>query len=292
MLFSDEDDDQTDYSKGLLFGGILILAFFLTWCFTLLVFKCLPEKGVGFLSGARFRSPANGGSAKRVFRSQVTFLAAGLMFIVFTFLLFAMGITNLEDTQTSIDNANQDVLEILTEMDDIATSLEGLGQSGQVLRSEISTFLAEPFCPAFPNLEEETGFALENDAQSSLDLMNDLEDFIDNDIMDVHEGIADSRKASSNVDDGVNEFELWQALLIVVPFTVLATLMLVGMMLAYFDITVPVYTSLLVWIIVPLFVFATIVAFLACSLSMLAVVANAGKSPFLFACLSFALASH
>lgn len=238
---------------------------------------CLGRSKVGFLSGARFQAPENGGSAKRIRRSRIVFLIAGVLFIVFTFLWVALGITQLQDTVNTVDNANHDVDQILSESAAITTSLRSLGRTGTDLRMDMTSVL-ENFCTANPDLEAQTGYDFVGSTQDALDFLDDLGDFIDKDLVDVEEGIADAQKGTADVNDVVDKIDgTWQSLLIAVPFVVLATLMLLGMTLVWLEISPPFCTSVLSWVILPLFVIATVVAFLLCGGAVINTVANAGK---------------
>lgn len=68
-LFSKDEDEVTDYALGLIFGGALVITFFVIWLLVILVFKCLGQRRVGFLSGAPFtKTPeisAVGGNVRR-----------------------------------------------------------------------------------------------------------------------------------------------------------------------------------------------------------------------------------
>ena len=109
MLFSNENGASQGYIKGLIFAGGFILAIFLTWSLILLIFKCVGPRQLGFLSGARFKEPSyqEAGKYRRPSRVRLVVLVAVIIFIVFTVLLVVKGITNIQDTFTTVSHSNQ-----------------------------------------------------------------------------------------------------------------------------------------------------------------------------------------
>ena len=100
QLFSDNQDDVTDYALGLLFVGAFLSAVFFLWLVIVATFKCIPST-TGFLSGKRFKTQ------KRAFRVRMAFVLSTFLYILFTILLVTEGITNLQDTIITISNSNQ-----------------------------------------------------------------------------------------------------------------------------------------------------------------------------------------
>jgi hypothetical protein len=108
-LFSKEAGAPEDYVAGLVFATGFILAVFILWSILLLIFKCLGPSQVGFLSGAPFKKPnhVEEENFRRPFRVRMTVLGCGITFILFTILLVVKGITNLQDTVSTVSNSNQ-----------------------------------------------------------------------------------------------------------------------------------------------------------------------------------------
>ena len=98
-LFSSDPQEVSDYAQGLLFIGCFLSVVFFLWYIVLLVLKCTP--GAGFLSGRRFTNRT------RATNVRVVFATAAVLSILFTILLVTEGITNLQDTLTTVDNSNQ-----------------------------------------------------------------------------------------------------------------------------------------------------------------------------------------
>lgn len=98
-LFSSNQQEVSDYAQGLLFIGCFLLTVFVIWFIILLVLKCTP--GAGFLAGHRFTNRT------RASHVRIVFSLAAVLSMLFTILLVTEGITNLQDTLTTVDNSNQ-----------------------------------------------------------------------------------------------------------------------------------------------------------------------------------------
>jgi hypothetical protein len=96
-------EEQSDYIVGLLFAGVFVFAIYCAWTIILLLFKCLGQRRVGFLSGSAFLKPADPKAVfTRPFWSRLVFLNASILYITFAVLFVTQGITNLRTTVTTV----------------------------------------------------------------------------------------------------------------------------------------------------------------------------------------------
>lgn len=96
-------EQQRDYIEGLLFAGLFLFCFFLTWTILLLVFKCLGRLKVGFLCGDPFFKRVDSDSTyDRPFLCRLLFLNAALFFIVFSVLFVTQGLSALNTTVNTV----------------------------------------------------------------------------------------------------------------------------------------------------------------------------------------------
>jgi hypothetical protein len=97
-------EEASEYIVGLLFAGLFVFAICFTWTSIILLFKCLGQRRVGFLSGSAFVKPIDptARTFNRPFLSRLVFLNASLLFIVFSVLFVTQGLTNLRTTVTTI----------------------------------------------------------------------------------------------------------------------------------------------------------------------------------------------
>lgn len=176
---------------GLILGGIVVASLYIAWVIVVFICYCLGQDEVGFLSGEPFRvlitaeheaskrskppqTPRTDTSSqtftedgslsvvdwlKPNFRSwpiriRLGYVLAGIMFVVFTILLFSKGVANLQDTlvdiQRTSNTANDRMIEVVglfdNGFDDVETEARRTQES---LHMETGT--ERIFCPNDPN---------------------------------------------------------------------------------------------------------------------------------------------
>lgn len=270
-LFSTAAESQ-DYMKGLVFAGSFILAIFVAWSLLLLVCKCYGKNRVGFLSGAAFTT-----SGPRPFYVRIAFVNAAILFIVFTILVVTQGVTNLNSAVSTVGDSNTEVSSILSEARGISISLTSIGRSTAEIRDELSSNLGN-FCPAEPNIEALTGIDFDVLASEAIALLNQLGDFIENDVANMKTQIENAQQASALIGNTVDSIEAndWQSLVILIPYLSLSVILLVGVVMAWCRKSSPVFSCFLSWGVMPIFICATIAAFLFSAFVCFAAVGNAG----------------
>lgn len=271
-LFSSAAESQ-DYMKGLVFAGSFILAIFIIWIIVLLVFKCFGKNRVGFLSGAPFTA-----TGPRPFYIRIAFVNAAILFIIFTILVVTQGLTNLHGAVSTVGNSNNEVQSILSDARGISISLKSIGQSSAQVRDELTGSLGN-FCPAEPNIEALTGIDFDALANEAISLLNELGDFIENDVENLQTQIESAQETSALVGDTVETIEAndWQSLVILIPYLTLAVVLLVGVVMVWRGRSSRMCTCFLSWGVMPLFSCAVIAAFCMSAFVCFAAVGNAGK---------------
>mmetsp|Transcript_12647 Transcript_12647/g.17943 ORF Transcript_12647/g.17943 Transcript_12647/m.17943 type:complete len:552 (+) Transcript_12647:136-1791(+) len=279
-LFSKDEDEVTDYALGLIFGGALVITFFVIWLLVILVFKCLGQRRVGFLSGAPFtKTPeisAVGGNVRRPMITRCVFLSSGVILIVFGVLLVTQGITNLRDTISNVYYSNEQIASITRDAEDISTSLRLVGVSAAEIRNTIVGNLGN-FCPDEVDVEAATGHDIDAIAQDTVDLLDDLGDFLNEDLVTLEDSLNTTTKASEDVDEVVNDIDLndWQALIVLIPLIVVPSLLMVGVLMAMFESSNLIYTRVIDWCLLPIFVLITLFAICGCGAIMVVSTVNA-----------------
>jgi hypothetical protein len=208
-LFSEQQAEQTDYIKGIIFAGVLIFSFFLVWLILLFVFKCLGTS-VGFLSGARMIDPdtrngSGGGCTTRPNIVRFFFCLSTVIVIVFTVLLVTKGLTDLKNTTTSLDDSNIKVADILEQFQGIATDLRSVGSTANETRAEILATLNN-FCPNDPNLAQQTGLNLQSAGAQAASLLQELGDFIGSQIGYAQRQLTEAQHTSNDLHKALNKF--------------------------------------------------------------------------------------
>jgi len=278
VLFSSNSADVKDYTRGLVFAGAFVLAIFITWSLVLLAFKFMGPNKVGFLSGNPFTIPGyyEPRKFKRPLRVRMSVVAAGITLIIFSILVVTKGLSNYQETVTTFSNSNDEIHSLLLFAQDIANSLQSLGLSTITVRDELVADLGD-FCPAGGNITRLTGFDFDAMAHSAIDLLNQLGNFIFDNVAAVQTGIDSSLQTSADIDRQLSKVDIndWQSLIIIIPFVVLTSFLLVGLMMSTYRISPPWFTCLISWFFIPFFAVMVTLAYVASSLTALASVSNA-----------------
>ena len=230
-LFSFDPDgsltDQKDYVTGLVFVGCFIFIFFLVWSIVLLIFKfCIN----GFLSGDPFTNPnLKDPSAqkllnreideeleeeanewrKRPIRVRLAFLLAGILQIIFAILMVTHGIANLQETTDTVEYSSNAARLLLDESVSVSQSLVQIGDTAKTLRDQIVMDLdRDNFCPQNPIFDEtQAGKDILTAADASVQMLNDLGDFIEENVAGLEESLEDGKNNLDGVDDLIRSIE-------------------------------------------------------------------------------------
>ena len=89
----------------------------------------------------------------------------------------------------------------------ITDSLQSIGDSSIAARDELVTYLGN-FCPNNANLLQQTGFDLDAMAQTAIDLLNQLGDFINTNLNEVQNGIEASLQTTSSIDNIITKYDI------------------------------------------------------------------------------------
>lgn len=267
-LFSSNQQEVSDYAQGLLFIGCFLLTVFVIWFIILLVLKCTP--GAGFLAGHRFTNRT------RATHVRIVFTLAAVLSMLFTILLVTEGITNLQDTLTTVDNSNQEISGIVSSAERIASSLQVVGDSSKSIRTTLIDNLGN-LCPSTDALQSEIGIDLEAQAQTAIDLLQQLNDFVSGDLQSLQKGIATAKALTEDIDTATTNIAIydWQSLLILIPWILVPSFMLVGVLMATCYVSNEVFECILSWFLTPLLIVMTIFSIGLASAVSLAAVGNA-----------------
>jgi hypothetical protein len=270
LLFSSNTKDVEDYVLGLLFVACLVMSFFTVWGLLLLLFKCLGPKHLGVFSGHPFRKH---GTFATVGRSIFAF--SSLMVMIFSILLVTKGLTELQTTVDTADATNQDVMKISTEFMGISTNLKEVARAATPVRDELVDFLKNDICPLTP------GSATESDIRkignSTLNAMEQLSNFIDDRLQELDSTLMQVDDATKKVDSAVDstDFTGGAATAIMIPYFIVPSLLLVTLLLGWFEVYSEGYYCLTTWFLMPLFVLMVMFSFVAAGWVALATEGNA-----------------
>jgi len=282
LLFGTKQQ-ATDYFEGLIYAGVVCLAIFLFWSLVILVFKCMGPRRVGFLAGGPFIRPTDlTKEYKRPFIVRVIFLICGILVIVFSILFVTQGLTNIRSTVRTVQAGTSGLANITDTANSVFDSLLMTAESATGTRKTLRAFRNDPtFClnneTVLEYLLNSTGENYSTWVTSAVAATAQLGDFLGNQTKDL-QAVADS---ATTITDNANEqtqniaIKDWQSLIILIPYIVFPTILLVGVVMAWFEKLNTRYRCLLTWFVLPIFVFQVFFAYLVSSLVMMGASGNA-----------------
>jgi hypothetical protein len=284
---------------------------FLAWAVLLIVLKCcLRQQNVGFLSGSAYRGDLSDEETKeklqvpdgaivreapvdglvnesktkwpdRPRRGRIVFLLSGVIYITFSALLVTKGITNLQSSVNTMNVSAQQIRLISAEAANIIqeglTDLKDL--AGATRKQIAEQFEGQAFCPADPTLENSVlGLDVSGQADEAIILLDRLDKFTSDDLASLKDGVTSVSSRSLDVIDMTEEIDLndWEALLILIPYIVVPSVLLSACVMAFFDVEYhPLLQSAIHYFFMPLFIIMNAVAFIVAGLMVIGAGANA-----------------
>lgn len=259
-------DNATSYTKGLLPGAISLGVVFFMIAFAMATAKCCR---VGLVSGKPLSTRQS-----RVVRPL--FIGLGTLFIVGAILLVSHGLTDLQDTVTILQQSASDVQDIAAEADMLVnTVLADVRAIARPTRAALERELtSQALCPADPSLagvDTAQDLLLKaEDARSMLQQLDELDQ-----VDEIEDGVQLLNDAANGLAEATGAVDLtaWHALLILIPLTILPTILVAATILVHHDVDLPV-PCVLYWLLVPIFVLLVIICSVAAALLLPLITAN------------------
>ncbi|KAL7520784.1 hypothetical protein ACHAWX_005496 [Stephanocyclus meneghinianus] len=270
-LLSSNPAEQASYATGLIVLFLFILLFFLLWTAVLLVLKCMGPGNAGFLSGHHFVIPDRAEDEKelykRPFRVRVAFLAACGMLMVFSLLFVTMGLTNVDNTATSMSESLRQLGDLVGQAEVIARKLEEVGNAAISIRDSAVEEL-ENFCPANPNLDAYAGVNAMEIADRAKNDLTTLANFIRDGLVILRTNLNRVEMWSARADDVVAEWNFWgwQFKLLSAGLFILPAFLMMGVGLVMLDLDIKCYQKTLTYVLMPLFCVVIVASYVVCAL--------------------------
>lgn len=281
-----------DYLLGLSFTAGAMMAFFLLWWVFLFISKCCCRN---FLSGSPFATPntseeelkekendrelANSKVGRRAFRSRIVFFVAGLTQIVFAVLLVVKGVPNLYETTNSFENSFSTAREILAEAKELVVLFRAARDLGETLHDRMNKqFDFENPCPGFSSFSEsDLGDVVTEAVQSTVDELAELVVDLDDGIESLDDHMIKGEDNIDTADESAQSGRDYEMIgnLIALPYLVLASLFLIGIVAAQRNVTPSCFLTFLSWVTLPLFVLVTLFSTVVCLVLMITAAMNA-----------------
>ncbi|VEU40995.1 unnamed protein product [Pseudo-nitzschia multistriata] len=268
LLMGDYPDH---YYLGLLFVGTLILTIFFFWGIAIGIFKCIGPKHVGFLAGFPFQVEGKKSAAGRV-----VFSVGAWMMIVSTIFLISLGLPRMQYLSDSIAFTADEIQIVEKEVKYIVTTLLVVSAKTKPIRDELVDFLKRDICPLEPGSDTED--QVRSVGEDTYDAMTDLEDFIEGYLLDVEDGVNTTNTFTSNilaVTDMAQFVGNPVVTAIVFPYFIIPIILLVAVGMGWYDFYSETFYSFVTWLVVPLLVLLTILAFVTATTLVVAIQANA-----------------
>ncbi|KAL7530529.1 hypothetical protein ACHAXR_003541 [Thalassiosira sp. AJA248-18] len=268
-LFSPYQDEQVDYTAGLISLFVFLLVFFIVWTIAIITFKVMGQTNAGFLSGHHFVVPDpfddEKNIHKRPLRVRVVFLVATALLMTFSFLFVAKGLTNISSATTTMKESLRVTEEIINNAELIARNLEKVGDKSIEIRDAAVAEL-DDICPANPNIADSVGMDIMGIASQARSDLTMLANFIKDGVETMYESLALVRGFTDGADDTVEQIEFWdwEMKLLSAGLFILPAFIAVGVGLAMLDIDAKPYQRALTYVFMPLFAVTIIVCYIVC----------------------------
>lgn len=170
----------------------------------------------------------------------------------------------------------------MTMVDKVLKSVREIGNDSTVVRDTLLTTLANGGKQCL--VEQELSEGSNNTDRSVAELVANLTDLLTNlgnFQPDEMEEFVNSTEyyieSAANVEDSVDNVEIgdWQSLVILIPYILTPVLLVIGVVLAYMEIDIPILRCMLTWVVHPIFIFQVVFAYILSSTILISASANA-----------------
>lgn len=265
------DSVRNDYIQGLLFVPGLVFAFFLLWCFMVLLLKWIGKGKVGYLAGSGFKNPRS----CWVKTIRALFLLCALLLTMSCTLFSIKGVSEVDNSLESIQDSSEEIGLFASQTYDLMQTLDEVGQTAIPIRDSAVKILNGDLCPAIPILD---GLITDTNATDTipgiatihkfedaasltiqyLDMLNNFSDSLVSDFENAYDTFIDQKSEFDDILDTTEDNINWLAYS-VIPVGVLAFLLALGTSLAWNDKSSVLLQRLQSWGVLPPFILMILV---------------------------------
>ena len=270
-VVSSDAVEQASYATGLIALFVFILMFFIFWTVAIAVLKCMGPGNAGFLSGHHFVIPDRADDVnniyKRPLRVRITFLVACGLLMLFSLLFVTMGLTNVDNTATTMQVSLRQLGDLTGQAEAIARKLETVGNAAISIRDSTVEEL-ENFCPANPNLDAYAGVNAIEIADRAKNDLTMLATFIRDGLHVLRTNLDRVEAWSVKADDALANWNFWgwQFKLLSAGLFILPAFLIIGVGLVMLDLDIKCYQRTLTYGITPLFCLVIVATYIISAL--------------------------
>lgn len=194
----------------------------------------------------------------------------GIIFVTFSILLVTQGLSRLQTTIDVLQDSTSEVNRLSSDAVDILEN--GFLKAGAIattVRDEIELQLdGGAFCPNDPSLENSLeGKQFRTEAMAAVGQLDQLGDFMASNIGQLLDPLQRTIAETAYFESKIAPIDLtdWRAMLALIPYTIVPALLMGGVLMALFDVSLPGYICVLNWVLLPLFVLLVILAWVVAS---------------------------
>jgi hypothetical protein len=213
---------------------------------------------------------------------RILFILAGMAFVTSACLLVTKGITNLQRNVDTLSVSSQAVANLTRDSSIILESrVLRIQNDVSLLRQTLEHELEqERFCPGLPiDISDEPVIVqIRSIVNQTLFYMQKI-DYVDETI-NITDLLRSLRKSSDSAHDihrttsGIKITD-WESLLVLIPCTIVPTLVIASAIMASFDVRFVWYYSVVVWFIFPIFIMIVLFAAILSAILMMSTTSNA-----------------
>jgi len=225
---------------------------------------------MGVFSGHPFQQEGRFASTGRG-----VFAFSSVMVLIFSILMITKGLKGLQSTADMVDATNEDVIAITKEFRSISNNLQLVSREATPVRDELVSFLQQDVCPLKPGSSTEQ--EIRSMASSTLTALEDLSNFIQNELEDLNAALDQSEDVTEDVGDAVDktEFTGSTASLVMIPYFLVPALLLVALLFGWQEVYAERYYCVITWFLMPLFVLMVMFMYFVCGFAVLSAEGNA-----------------
>ena len=210
---------------------------------------------------------------------RTAFIIANITLVIFTALLVSEGLTQLKSGIYTLYSNSRTANQIIDEVSSFIDAIDNTVREGISLRNATISLLKNDFCPG-GDLTAETGTDFDAIIENVTTFLNRLGNFSQANIADAQEASRTASNTCDSIESTSDNIQLksWQSLIFIVPFSVFSFVFISGVLLAWYDRSFKWLTSLITWLVLPLFFIWVIICWVCCGAMAIGASANAGMS--------------